>query len=427
MKVTTKELPKSQTELIIKLSTDEFKPHLIKASQKIAKEIKIDGFRPGKAPYEIIKAKIGEMTILEEGARIAIAKIIDKAIDENIKRRVIGQPQINITKLAPNNPLEFKVIVSLLPNLTLSKYKDLKIKKTKAKVEKKEAENTLTQLREMRVVETIVNTAAKDGDKIVCDINMFLDNVPVDGGQGKGTAIIIGKDYIVPGFDKQLINAKKGEVKNFKLPYPSKHHMKNLAGKMVDFKVRIIEVYKRELPALDKEFAKNFGLNSTEELKNNILKSIKQEKQRDLDQKSEIEILDKIIDKTKFDELPEDLINHESELMIKELENNIAKQGGKFEDYLTSIKKTRDQIILDMLPQAIKRVKSALIVQKIAQEEKVEIKPEEIERKKKELLLQYKGYNKVEERVNAPEYISHLRSMLVNQKIMEKLRNWNLI
>lgn len=427
MKVTTKDLPKSQVELNIELSVDEFKPHLIKASQKIAQEIKIDGFRPGKAPYELIKAKIGEMTILEEGARIAIAKIIDETISSNIKKQPIGQPQISITKLAPNNPLEVKIIVSLLPDLKLGIYKDLKIKKTTAKVDPKEADVTLNQLVEMRVVEKISDSEAKDGNKVLLDINIFLDKVPIEGGQGKGTTIIIGKNYIVPGFDKQLIGAKKGDTKTFKLPYPENHHMKNLAGKMVDFKVNINEVYERELPKLDKEFAKNFNLNSIEELKTNILKSIEQEKQRDLDQKSEIEILEKIMDKSKFDDMPDDLVNHESELMMKEFENKVTKEGGKLEDYLLSIKKTRDQILLDMLPQAVKRVKSALLVQKIAEEEKISTTKEEIEAKKQELLKQYKGYEKVEERVNAPEYTSHLRSILVNQKVMEKLRKWNLV
>ena len=427
MQVTTNNLPKSQVELLIEISTEEFKPYIQKGADRISKQIKIDGFRPGKAPYEMVKSKIGEITILEEAARIAIAKIIDKAITENVKSQIIGQPQINITKLAPGNPLEFKVIVTLLPGIIISKYKDLEIKKQKAIVDPKEAENTITQLREMRVIENIVPRKAKDGDKLIVNIEMFLDNVPVEGGQSKDAAIIIGKDYIVPGFDKQLIGLAKNDSKEFKLPYPADHHMKNLQGKIVDFKIKVIDVYDRNLPELNDEFAKNFGIKKIDELKVNITKSIEQEKQRDLDQKSEIKILDTIIDKSKFDDLPEDLINQEANSIMHELENNIKKQGGKFEDYLLSIKKTKDALMLDMLPQAIKRVKSALIVQKIADLEKITIKNTEIENKQKELLLQYKDNKSIEDRISQPEYKNHLRIILTNKKVMDNLRDWNLV
>ncbi|MCX6800108.1 MAG: trigger factor, partial [Candidatus Falkowbacteria bacterium] len=192
MKVTTKDLPKSQIELQIELTVEEFKPYIVKGANSIAKEIKVDGFRPGKAPYELVKAKIGEMTILEEAARIAIAKVIDESMATHIKKVVIGQPQISITKLAPENPLEFKVIATLLPELTIGKYKDLKLKKQVAKVEEKEIDDTILHLQEMRVVEKITEAGAKEGDKVLANINMYLDNVPVDGGQSKETVIIIG-------------------------------------------------------------------------------------------------------------------------------------------------------------------------------------------------------------------------------------------
>lgn len=427
MQVTTNNLPKSQVELLIQLSIEEFQPYIQKGADRISKSIKIDGFRPGKAPYKIVKSKIGEITILEEAARIAIAKIIDQAIIDHVKKRVIGQPQISITKLAPGNPLEFKVIATLLPSLELGEYKNLKIKKQTAKVDDKEIDSTISQLREMRVIENITDKAAKDSNKIIINIEMFLDNVPVEGGQSKDATIIIGKDYVVPGLDKELLNLKKDDTKEFKLPYPADHHMRNLAGKIVSFKVKVVEVYDRLLPELDDSFAKNFGLKKIDELKTNIKKSIEQEKQRDLNQKSEIEILEQIIEKTKFDDLPEDLVNSEANQMMSELQNNIKRQGGKFDDYLLSIKKTQDQLLLDTLPQAVKRVKSALAIQKIAEQENINIKDEEVEKKRQELLTQYKGNSNVEDRVREPAYATHLRVILTNKKVMEQLLNWNLV
>ncbi len=339
MKIEKKSLPKSQIELTVELSAEEFKPYILRGAENVSKEVKVEGFRPGKVPYDVLKAKIGEMTILEEAARIAINKTIDKAIEENMNEEPVGQPQVSIIKLAPDNPLEYKVVLAILPKIVLGDYKSLKVKMEKAEVKDEEISKTIEYLREGQVKEVITERGIEDGDKVVVDIEMFLDKVPAEGGQGKGVAVIIGKDFVVPGFDKNLLGAKKNDVRNFELPYPEDHHMKNLAGKMVDFKVKIIEVYERQLPALDDNFSHAFGLKKFEELKENIKKSMEQEKKEKVEQKAEIEIIDKIIHLTKFDDIPEMLIKHEGETMMVELEHNVKSQGGKFEDYLSSIKK----------------------------------------------------------------------------------------
>ncbi len=142
MNISKKDLGKSQIEITVELEAEEFKPYVLRGAQKVSEEVKIEGFRPGKAPYEILKNKIGEMTILEEAAHIAIDKTIDKIVKDNVSganlpaglrtgqagRQVVGQPQVNITRLAPDNPMEYKIIITLLPEIKLGKYKDLKIK-----------------------------------------------------------------------------------------------------------------------------------------------------------------------------------------------------------------------------------------------------------------------------------------------------------
>jgi len=426
MKIEKQQLPKSQIELTIELTAEEFKPYILRGAEKVSEEVKIEGFRPGKVPYEVLKNKIGEMTILEEAARLAINKTIDQAIAENIEAEPVGQPDVNITKLAPNNPLEYKVTIAVLPEITLGDYKNAKVKLEKEEVKDEEVLKTVEYLRESRAKEAIADRAVIDGDKVVIDIEMFLDKVPVDGGQGKGTAVIIGKDFVIPGFDKKLIGASKGEAREFGLPYPDGHHMKNLAGKMVDFKVVIKEIYSRELPALNDEFAASLGLKKFEELKENIKKSLEAEKNQKKEEKAEIEMLDKIIISTKYGDIPELLINHEAQTMIGELEHSVVSQGGKFEDYLVSLKKTREQMILDMLPDAVKRVKSALLIREVAKLEKIEVGEKEVEEKIEELLKQYKGYEKVEARVKERGYKNYLRNILNNRKVVEKLKEWNV-
>lgn len=426
MQVNKKDLEKSQVELTIELSNEEFAPYIEKGAQKVSENVKIEGFRPGKVPYEVLKQKIGEMTILEEAAHLAINKTIDEIIDQNlIGQQAIGQPQVNITKLAPNNPLEYKIIVSILPMIALGDYKNLKLKVEKAKIDAKELDKALNDLRDMRATEALIDREVKDGDKVILDINMSLDNVPIENGQHKDLAVLIGKDYFVPGFDRKLIGAKKGGEKKFILPYPDDHHQKNLAGKLVEFVVKVKDVYERIIPELNDEFASFFHLKDLAELKKNLEESLLHEKKHNLDLKNESEMIGKIIDQTKFGELPEEIINSEAKNMLAELEQSVIRQGGKFEDYLKHLKKTKDELMLEIIPNALKRVKSALLIREIAVLEKISAHEHEIEEKIAELKKQYKDNKDVLKMIEEKGYRSYLNNILTNEKVIAKLKEWN--
>lgn len=425
MNITKKDLTKSQIELTVEMPVEEFGPYIKRGTEKVSHEVKIEGFRPGHVPYEILKSKIGEMTILEEAAKIAIDRTIDKVIKENVSAQIVGQPQISITKLAPVNPLEYKVILTLLPEVKLTDYKNVKIKCKVVSVKDEEVDKLVDELREMRAKEVISEEPVKLGDRVIIDIAMFLDQVPLESGQNKGIGIIIGKNYIIPGFDKKLIGACKGDSREFSLTYPEDFHQSNLAGKLVDFKVTIKEIYKRELPVLDHELAKGFGLNSVDDLKENVKKSLLAEKERAEAQKDELAMLDSLVEKSKFGDVPEILIKHEAEVMMSELEYNLKIQGGKFEDYLLHLKKSRDQLILDLLPEAIKRVKVSLVVRQIANLEKIEVSEEEVNQAIADLLKQYKDDKNIKDRIEGAYYRQYLANNLVSRKTIEKLKEWN--
>lgn len=410
----------------MEISPEEFAPYIAKGAEQVAKEVKIEGFRPGKAPYEILKQKIGEMTILEEAAKLAINKTADEAIGQNtMERQAVGQPQISITKLAPNNPLEYKIIVSILPTVALGTYKGLEIKTEEAKIDEKELEKTMRELQEMKAKESVSENPAVDGDKIALDVHIFLDKVPVEDGHHHDLAIIIGKDYFVPGFDKNLLGLKKGEEKKFSLPYPADHHQKNLAGKMVDFEVKIKEVYKREIPELDDEIAKAFRFKDVADLKKNLSDTLLAEKKRNLELKEEAQMISKIVEATKFGDLPEVIINSEVRNIMSELEQSITRQGGRFEDYLQSIKKSREELSLELTPNAVKRVKAALVIRELAIIEKIGATEDEIQKKMEELKKQYAGNEEVEKMIKEPGYHHYLGNILTNEKVIAKLKEWN--
>ena len=426
MKVEKKDLEKSQVELNIELSLEELKPYIAQGAEKVSKDVKIEGFRSGKVPYNVLKQKVGEMTILEEAARIAINKTLSEAIKKAEVKQPIGQPKVDITKLAPENPMEYKVVLAVIPSIELGGYKDLKLKSKKVDLKEDETKKLIDNLRDMRVKEIASEEPAKEEDKVVVDIQMYLDKVPVEGGQGKDTAVIVGKDYIVPGFDKKLIGAKKNDVREFSLPYSEDFHMKNLAGKMVEFKVTIKDIFSRVLPELNDEFAVSFGSKNIEDLKVNVGKNILDQKQKEEDQKQEREMLEKILEKAKFGDIPELLLEHEGDVMLSELEQSIAQQGGKFDDYLTSIGKSRDKLVLEMLPEANKRVKTSLIIREIGDKEKIEASEVDVKKQIEDIKTHYKDNKELMAKVDAPEYKSYVHNILSSRKVIDKLREWNI-
>lgn len=428
MQVTKKDLPKSQLELTVELSLEEFGPYIEKGAQKVSEQVKIEGFRPGKVPTDILKQKIGEMTILEEAANIAVRKTIDDAIVQNTgDRQAVGQPQVNITKLAPGNAFEYKITVSILPEITLGKYKDLGIKAEEPVVTDEDLDKVLLELREIRAHEVAVDRPVADKDKVVTDVKIFLDKVPVENGQHQDLMIMLGKEYFVPGFDKKIIGAKKGETKEFTLEYPKEHHQKNLAGKNVEFQVTVKEVFSRELHEMNDEFASHFGLKTLDELKKAFKDNLLHEKKKKADSKFEAEMLEKIIKDSKFSDVPDILVDSEAKNMVGELEQSIVRQGGKFEDYLQHIKKDYNSLMLDFAPNAVKRVKSALVIREIAKAEKMEVSDEEIKIKKEALRVQYASNKDVLKMFDEPGYDSYLRNVLSNEKVINQLKEWNYV
>ncbi|MFH0840738.1 MAG: trigger factor [bacterium] len=426
MNVEKKELEKSQIEITVQVPFTEFQPYLEKGAEEVSKDMKIEGFRPGKVPYDILKTKVGEMTILESAARIMISKTIDKIVQENTDRQVIGQPQISLTKLVPNDAVEYKVVMDTLPIVELGTYKELGIKEKEEKVEEEEIEKVVNQLREAQVKEVAIDRPAKQGDKLTCNIKMFIDKVPVDGGNSNGVAIILGKDYIVPGVDKNLMGAKKDETKNFEIVYPADHFQKNLAGKKVEFEIKVADVFERQLPEVNEDFVKNFGLKNKEELYNNIRESLTKEKEAKAKQKAELEILEKIISSSKISEIPDILIQNETGMMIKEMEHNLIRQGANFDDYLGSINKTREQLAEDFKADGEKRVKSALVVRQIILDEKMTMDEKEVDTEIEKMKEVYKDNKDIIERISTHEYRHGLANQMLHQKAMDDIRKWNI-
>lgn len=297
------------------------------------------------------------------------------------------------------------------------------VEQTVKEIGDKELGEALEEMRKMRRQEVRVEREATLEDLVVVDVSMLKDGVVVEGGTGRDYRIYMNEPHYIPGFSEKLVGIKAGEERNFTLPFPSEHYQKHLAGKDIDFTTKATGVFEMQLPPLDDAFAQGVGLKDMEELKAKLQENLRVEEKRRREEASEIELLEKLVDTTKFTEVPEALITDETRRMMDELQHGVEEQGMKWEDYLSSIKKTRDELRLDMTAQAIRRVKTAVLVKAFAKAQAVTVTEEELDKETDEILSRIRENDQeTRERVTSPEYRQYIAIQLRNRKTLEWLK-----
>jgi trigger factor len=422
MTITVEQQPKSQVKLTIEVSVEEMKPYLEKAAETLSSQYKIEGFRPGKASLGIVIGKLGAQVVWEEAAEFAVRKTFVQAVREK-NLMTIGQPHIHMTKLAPENPLIYTAESAVLPTVELGDYASFKTKKTKGVVKAEDIDKAVNELRDMFATEALVEREAKMGDKVNIDIELHQDNVAVEGGATKDHPVLLGSGHFIPGFEEQMVGVKKDESKKFTLTFPKEYHNAKLAGKPGEFTVKVNGVYEIIKPELNDDLAKKAGkFASFDELKKKLEENLQSEADDKEDAAFERAVIDEFIGKSKFGDLPEMLINSELEKMLHELQDQVTQQGGKWEDYLTAIKKSADDLKKEFMPQAEKRVKAALLIREVAKKEQIVADPKQIDEEIASTKQMYQQSPEILERIDSEDYRDYLGSMQVNKKVVELLK-----
>ncbi len=418
MQITKKSLEKGQVELTITVEVAELDKHLRSAANRLSQKNKVPGFRPGKVPFEMAKNQFGEMALYQEALDEVITQSYYQAItDEKIE--AVGQPKISVDKLAPQNPIVYKAIVNLLPTVTIGDWQKIQISKKDASVTAEDIAKTLEQIQNLNVKEVITDRAIQKGDKAEIDFAGTMDKVAIEGGTSYKYPVIVGEGNMIPGFEDKLIGLKKDQEIDFSLQFPEKYFQKNLAGKLADFHVKVVNVYERQKPELSDELAKNVGFETLEQLKEQLKNNIQKDKENKELQRVESEAIQEIVKITTVSELPEMLIDSEIHKMIHELEHSVNGQGLDLAGYLKSINKTHDDLHTDFRAQAIERIKAALVLKQLAKDH--EIKPEEgevkaeIEKQKK----MYKDDPESLKQINSHDNWQYLANVLTNQKVIK--------
>jgi len=396
----------------------------VNAAKRISERINIKGFRQGKAPYEKVKQQVGEMGILQEAIETILRHSYHTAIvAENLD--IIGTPEINIEKMAPGNDLVYTATVALLPQVTVADLSKIKVEKKIKKVDDKQVNETIDALRGMQAQEVKKEEAAMETDKMVIDMNIKHDKVPVEGGQSKDYQVYLSEKHYIPGFNEQLLGLKSGEEKAFTLEFPKDHYQKHLAGKTAEFEVKVKDVFTRNMPELNDEFAQKLGQKNISELKDLLKQNKQAEEDQKADQRFEIELLDQLIEKSKFEDIPAILVTHEKQKMFQELKRDLEKNGITLEQYLSDIKKKEDELFADFETQAVKRAKAALISRQVARDNAIEVGEEELNAelsKVKDMYKDHPDYAQYKEHFDRVEVKETIATTIQNKKVMEFLK-----
>ncbi len=377
MKTTTKKLPKSQISFTVELTEEEWNKYRVQALRRLAGTVRLDGFRKGHIPENVLLEKIGEDSITAETIDIALPQCYLEAVRSE-KVQPIAQPEVKILK---ESPFTFEAVVSVYPEVTVKPITKMKVKTKKVTVEKKEIDDMVIYIQKQIAEKKEVDRGAKEGDMVIVDFTgKDKDGVVLDGTQGKNHPVEIGSKTMIPGFEDNLKNLKKGDEKTFELAFPKTYHVERFAGKKVVFTVKVVNVEEKILPAVDEAFVEKITgkKNPVETFRKEIEENLKIRKENEMRQEWEQTLLEEVEKSTKAD-IPEVLIEDEVNYLIDSLKMQGLQRGITWENQLVHMKKSEEEIKKGMRAQAEKQVRIRIGIQKSLEMEHIAVEEKEIE------------------------------------------------
>ena len=382
METVCNKLEKSMMEVKVTFTTEEWKKAQEKALDKLAKNVKMDGFRKGHVPKQMIKARLGKGAILEEATDMILQQNYSGILLDN-DIHPVGQPEVKIDEIS-EEVLKLTVTAPVAPEVKLGQYKGLEVKKTQVKVTKKEIEAELKNYQN-QFAELVIKEEGQ------VDFEGFKDGVAFEGGKGENHPLEIGSGSFIPGFEEQLIGMGIGEEKEIEVTFPENYQMADLAGQKATFKVKVHEIKSKVLPEIDDELAKDVNVDGVEtlaDLETYTKEQIKNRKQNEAEAKFSDDIFNAVIENTPL-EVPDAMIESEIDLMLREVEQNLSQQGLTMDLFQQLTGKTLDDMKAEMREQAEKRVKFNLILSEIVKAENIEVSDDEVDEEVKEIATYY--------------------------------------
>ena len=421
MNIDEKKLEKSQLEVTFELTAEEFNKYIDQALEHLQKHIKIDGFRKGQVPKEMVAKQVGQEALLMEAGDIAARKTYLKYINEK-NLEPVGNPEISVVKIKNGEPFIFKAKFSVLPEIKLPNYREIvkSVKSKEVSVSDEEINHGLGHLQKSRAKMSLKNPEglSEKGNFI----HITYQNKDINQGKEIEDQFILGEGKLIEGFEDKIVGMKANEEKEFSVKFPGSVPDKNIAGKEGLFKVKMKSVYDLETPELSDEFAKQLGsFENIEALKNSIREGMTVEKIEGEKQRKRGEILEKISQKADFD-MPKSIVESEKERLLQRFKNHITQNFKiSFEEYLASIKKTENELKESYEKEAEKRLREYLILRQIGKDEQIEVSDEELD---EEINKSIRGQNMDDvKKIDISELKEYTKGILFNEKVFQFLES----
>lgn len=421
MKITRTDVSKTEIKLLISANEAELKPIKDGVVSRLSKDVKLPGFREGKVPSALVEKNIDQNMLQNDFLDEAMTQLYASATQEK-GIRPVTRPEVAIKKFVPFSELEFEVSTSIVGEIKLADYKNVKVPKDKVTVTVKDVNDVIDNLSTRMAEKSEVKRAAKLKDEAVIDFKgVDKDGKDIEGAEGKDYPLELGSGAFIPGFEEEIVGLKAGEEKTFNITFPKDYGAAKLAGAKVKFTVTVKSVNELKLPKVDDEFATKVGpFKTAQELKDDIKKQLTAEKEREIEGKHQDAILKAISDKTEID-LPEALIEQQVTYIIDDVRRNLMQTGQTYQEFVKSQGKTEESYKKEVRPQAVEQLKISLILSEIADKEKLTVEPEEVDLRIQLLKGQYND-PAMQAELDKPENRRDIASRMLSEKVVSLLQ-----
>ena len=407
--------------LEISVSAEKLEEGIMKSYLKNVKKFNIAGFRKGKAPRKIIERHYGEAVFYEDAINIICPDAYDEAVKEH-NLEPVDRPDIDIVDIESGKGLIFKAVVTVKPEVALGQYKGIEAEKKEYNVTDEEVDKEIETIREKnaRLVE-VSDRPVKNGDITIIDFKGFVDDKQFEGGTSENFGLEVGSGQFIPGFEEQLVGAELGKEIDVNVQFPKEYNSEELAGKPALFKVTVKEIKEKQLVELDDEFAKDVSeFDTLDELKADIRKKKEEQYKRMEKQQYEDEVINKVVENATVD-IPEVMIDAQVRIMLRDFDYQLRYQGLNLEAYLKYMNMDIDNLKESYRDTAKSRVKSQLVLEKVAEAEGIAATEEDLNA---EIEKTAKHYNQDLEKFKKTlkeDEITYIKDGIVIQKAIDFL------
>lgn len=419
MKTTTKKISDTRVEVKVTLDAADMAKARQQALERLATNLKVQGFRKGKVPAAMVPKYVNENEINNEVADIAVRSTMPEAFND-VKIMPIAIEHVTVDKFVPGESAEYRATAEILPDVKLGNFKGLKATRKKTTPTAKEVQEVIDNIINAYAEKSVVKRAAKQGDEVIIDFVGKKDGEAFKGGTAKDYPLTLGSGSFIPGFEDGIVGHGSGDKFDLDLTFPKDYGEKSLAGQKVVFEVLVKQVNEIKKPKADDELAKKCKFQTMDELREDVKKNLEQQNSYRANEEYREALVAELVKSSKVS-APEILINDQLRFIKDDMRRNAASYGMQLEEYIERAGQKYEEWEKEARKVAEQRVKSSLVLQILAREQNIEASDEEVSAKIAELRDLYQKSQEALANLKKPEVRQDIKNRLIIDKTLDFL------